>query len=163
MSPATSRLPRLLSLLGAQLLVWLVLLGHPGGAQASLLHLSGAAPADLGLQDGRLRPCPSTAHCARQDWPLADPAAALQQLAQTLEATPGVQIETREGSPQLSYLHATAESRLFGFVDDLELALDASGTSLQARSESRLGDSDLGVNARRLEALRLSLSPAGGG
>ncbi|WP_315856618.1 DUF1499 domain-containing protein [Synechococcus sp. EJ6-Ellesmere] len=60
-------------------------------------------------------------------------------------------------------MHATAESRLFGFVDDLELALDASGTGLQARSESRLGDSDLGVNARRLEGLRLILSPAGDG
>ncbi|EAQ76513.1 MULTISPECIES: DUF1499 domain-containing protein [unclassified Synechococcus] len=163
MRTTTFRPLRLLSLLGAHLLVWLLLLGHPGAAQASLLHFSGAPPADLGLHDGRLRPCPSPAHCARQDWPLANPAAALQQLALELETTPGVQIEARVGSPQLSYLHATAESRLFGFVDDLELALDASGTGLQARSESRLGDSDLGVNARRLEGLRLILSPAGGG
>lgn len=163
MRTAPLRPLRLLALLGAQLLVWLSLLGHPGAAQASLLHFSGAPPADLGLHEGRLRPCSSPAHCARQDWPLADPAEALQQLALELETTPGVQIETRVGSPQLSYLHATAESRLFGFVDDLELALDPSGTSLQARSESRLGDSDLGVNARRLEALRLSLSPVGGG
>ncbi|MCP9800204.1 DUF1499 domain-containing protein [Synechococcus sp. RedBA-s] len=153
-------LARLVAQVGAQLLAWLLLLAHPGAAQASLLHFSGAPPADLGLQDGRLRACSSPAHCARQDWPLADPEAALQQLALKLGATPRVQIETRVGSPQLSYLHATAESQLFGFVDDLELALDASGTSLQARSESRLGDSDLGVNASRLEGLRLSLGPA---
>ncbi len=160
MRTVTSRLPRFLSLLGAQLLACLLLLGHPGTAQASLLHFSGAPPADLGLHDGRLRPCPSPAHCARQDWPLADPAEALQQLALELEATPGVRIETRVDVPQLSYLHATAESQLFGFVDDLELALDDSSSSLQARSESRLGDSDLGVNARRLDALRLSLAQA---
>lgn len=160
MRTATFRPLRLLALLGAQLLTCLLLLGHPGAAQASLLHFSGAPPADLGLHDGRLRPCASPAHCARQDWPLANPEAALQQLALKLEDTPGVQIETRAGSPQLSYLHATAESQLFGFVDDLELALDGSGTSIQARSESRLGDSDLGVNARRLDALRLSLGPA---
>ena len=56
-----------------------------------------------------------------------------------------------------SYLHATTTSRLFGFVDDLELqALPAAGV-LQARSSSRLGDSDLGVNARRLAALRQAL------
>ncbi|MCT0218305.1 DUF1499 domain-containing protein [Synechococcus sp. CS-1329] len=149
-----------LALMGIQLLAWLLLLGHPGAAQASWLHFSGEPPADLGLLDGQLRPCPSPAHCARQDWPLADPQAALEQLALQLEATPAVQIETRLDSPQLSYLHATAESQLFGFVDDLELALDPSGTGLQARSESRLGDSDLGVNARRLEQLRLSLEPA---
>lgn len=95
----TFRPLRLLALLGAQLLTWLLLLGHPGAAQASLLHFSGTQPADLGLHDGRLRDCPSPAHCARQDWPLANPEAALQQLALELEATPGVRIETRVDSP----------------------------------------------------------------
>ncbi len=154
-----SGLNKLLTLLGAQLLLWVFLLGHPGTAQASLLHFSGVPPADLGLRDGLLRPCASPAHCARQDWPLADPKAALQQLALELEAIPGMEIEASSGSPELSYLHATAESQLFGFVDDLELAVDPSGSSLQARSESRLGDSDLGVNARRLDQLRSSLNP----
>ncbi|MBM5799011.1 MAG: DUF1499 domain-containing protein, partial [Cyanobacteria bacterium M_surface_9_m1_291] len=55
------------------------------------------------------------------------------------------------------YLHATASSALFGFVDDLELYADASRGELQARSLSRLGDSDLGVNARRLDQLREQL------
>ncbi|MEN9387277.1 MAG: hypothetical protein RLZZ255_253, partial [Cyanobacteriota bacterium] len=55
------------------------------------------------------------------------------------------------------YLHATASSALFGFVDDLELYADASRGVLQARSVSRLGDSDLGVNEKRLSALRQQL------
>ena len=52
------------------------------------------------------------------------------------------------------YLHAEASSAFFGFVDDLELFADLSQNQIQARSESRLGDSDLGVNAARLAELR---------
>ena len=48
---------------------------------------------------------------------------------------------------------------LFGFVDDLELLLDLSNGSIQARSVSRLGDSDLGVNANRLRELQSLVSP----
>ena len=43
------------------------------------------------------------------------------------------------------------------FVDDLELYADQANGMLQARSVSRLGDSDLGVNSRRLTALQEAL------
>ena len=56
-----------------------------------------------------------------------------------------------------SYLHAEASSAFFGFVDDLELFADFDNRQIQARSESRLGDSDLGVNAARLASLRFGL------
>ena len=56
-----------------------------------------------------------------------------------------------------NYLHAEASSAFFGFVDDLELFADRDNSQIQARSESRLGDSDLGVNAARLAALRSGL------
>ena len=56
-----------------------------------------------------------------------------------------------------TYLHAEASSAFFGFVDDLELFADRDNSQIQARSESRLGDSDLGVNAARLAALRSGL------
>ena len=56
-----------------------------------------------------------------------------------------------------TYLHAEASSAFFGFVDDLELFADRDNNRIQARSESRLGDSDLGVNAARLAALRSRL------
>jgi uncharacterized protein (DUF1499 family) len=42
-------------------------------------------------------------------------------------------------------------------VDDLELYADTAHGLLQARSVSRLGDSDLGVNSQRLAALRAQL------
>ena len=138
--------------LGLVLLPLLLLLA-PAGAQASLLHLEGPVPVDLGVQAGSLAPCPSPAHCARTNWTVADPSAALVSLSHLLGEQDGVAIE--EHTP--SYLHATATSRLFGFVDDLELYADQAGGSLQARSISRLGDSDLGVNGRRLDQLLAAL------
>jgi uncharacterized protein (DUF1499 family) len=119
----------------------------------ALFHLVGPVPADLGVHNGALSPCPSPAHCARADWSVADPAAALAALVPVIEATPRTEVlEQGDG-----YLHATATSALFGFVDDLELYADPSRGVLQARSVSRLGDSDLGVNAQRLAALHQQL------
>ena len=119
----------------------------------ALFHLVGPVPADLGVHNGALSPCTSTAHCARATWPMADPQAALIALVPVLEATARTTlVEQRDG-----YLHATAASALFGFVDDLELYADADHGVLQARSVSRLGDSDLGVNAQRLAALQRQL------
>ena len=119
----------------------------------ALFHLVGPVPADLGVHNGALSPCTSTAHCARATWPMADPQAALIALVPVLEATARTTVvEQRDG-----YLHATAASAVFGFVDDLELYADADHGVLQARSVSRLGDSDLGVNAQRLAALQRQL------
>ncbi len=143
---------RLLSLL---LLPCLLLLASLP-AQASLLHLAGPIPADLGVRANGLAPCQSPAHCAFSQWPVADAKAALAKLLPAVLALDGVElVETNA-----DYLHATLTSRLFGFVDDLELFADAAGSQIQARSQSRLGDSDLGVNARRLERLQRALLAA---
>jgi uncharacterized protein (DUF1499 family) len=133
----------------------LLLLFWPGlPAQASLLHLEGPPPPDLGVHDGHLSGCPAPAHCARQDWAVEDPEAALATLLPAVLALEGVDlVDTRA-----DYLHATLTSRLFGFVDDLELHADRGGGVIEARSVSRLGDSDLGVNARRLQRLRRALA-----
>lgn len=154
MTPAPRlSLPRLLAGLLLVLLLGVPALALPGRAEASLLHLEGPVPEDLGVHGGSLSPCAAPAHCARADWPIADPEAALSALVPILETTEGVRIVEREDR----YLHATATSRLFGFVDDLELYAQPASGVLQARSSSRLGDSDLGVNGRRLAALRQEL------
>ena len=119
----------------------------------ALFQLVGPVPAELGVHNGSLAPCPSPAHCARVNWSVADPAAALQTLATAVAATPRTTVVERDDR----YLHATASSALFGFVDDVELYADTAHGLLQARSVSRLGDSDLGVNGRRLAALQQSL------
>ena len=58
------------------------------------------------------------------------------------------------------YLHAECKSRLFGFVDDLELQLDLATGVAAIRSAARSGYSDLGVNRKRVEALRQQLKQA---
>jgi len=45
-----------------------------------------------------------------------------------------------------------------GFVDDVEFLLDASTKMIQVRSASRLGESDLGVNRKRIETIRGKLN-----
>ncbi|MCX5940968.1 MAG: DUF1499 domain-containing protein [Cyanobium sp. LacPavin_0818_WC50_MAG_67_9] len=121
----------------------------------ALFQLVGPVPAELGVHDGALASCASPAHCGRANWVVADPEAALAELVPVLEAMPRTEV-VEQGA---GYLHATASSALFGFVDDLELYADTAHGQLQARSVSRLGDSDLGVNGRRLAALEAALSP----
>ena len=58
------------------------------------------------------------------------------------------------------YLHATIKSRIFGFIDDLELTLDPQTKRIGIRSASRSGSYDLGVNRRRVEDLRKQLKAA---
>lgn len=115
----------------------------------ALFHIVGPVPADLGVHDGQLSSCPAPAHCARETWSVQDPQGALHTLAAALSVNPRNAIVEQSDN----YLHATCSSRLFGFVDDLELYADQDGT-LEARSISRIGESDLGVNRERLQALR---------
>jgi uncharacterized protein (DUF1499 family) len=131
------------------LLLLAVLLVPVWPAQASLLHLEGPLPIDLGIGPNGLAPCRAPAHCAWASWPVEDADKALATLLPAVLALDGVEVVDTSAA----YLHATLTSRLFGFVDDLEIFADSSRGQLQARSQSRLGDSDLGVNARRLERL----------
>jgi len=125
----------------------------PDAARASLLHMAGPPPPELGLHQAHLSPCPAPAHCAREDWSVANPAAALERLLPAVLALEGIEVvETGSG-----YIHATATSRIFGFVDDLELHASPADGVIEARSVSRVGDSDLGVNGRRLATLRQAL------
>ena len=118
-----------------------------------VFHLAGPVPADLGVSNGALRDCPTTAHCSSQTWESSNTMAEFNRLSELVQETPRTVVmdETE------TYLHAEASSAFFGFVDDLELFADRDNNRIQARSESRLGDSDLGVNAARLAALQSRL------
>jgi uncharacterized protein (DUF1499 family) len=41
-----------------------------------------------------------------------------------------------------------------GFVDDVEFLVDDAAKVIHVRSASRLGESDMGVNRSRIEAIR---------
>ena len=118
-----------------------------------LFHLAGPVPADLGVRNGLLRDCPTTAHCSSQTWESSNPSEDFHRLSSMVEGTPRTVVVNQDEN----YLHAEASSEIFGFVDDLELFADVDKGQIQARSESRLGDSDLGVNAARIAELRSAL------
>jgi uncharacterized protein (DUF1499 family) len=131
-------------------------------------HLfQGTAPS-LGIQDGMLSPCPSSPNCvvsqqADQDHAIApipytvSREDAREVLLKVLSVVPRtVVVDSTE-----DYIRIASESRLLGFVDDGEFYLPTDEQVIHMRSASRLGESDLGVNRRRLEQIRLALQDLG--
>jgi uncharacterized protein (DUF1499 family) len=49
------------------------------------------------------------------------------------------------------YIRAEARSRVFRFVDDVEVVVDSTAKLVRFRSASRAGRDDLGVNRARME------------
>jgi len=122
---------------------------------------SGQRPTDLGIKDGRLAPCPQTANCVssqsqdstHQIAPLTyreDSATAFAKLKQLIRGMERTAIVTEDAH----YLYAEFTTPLLGFVDDVEFYLDEAAGVIHVRSASRLGESDLGVNRKRIETLR---------
>lgn len=64
-----------------------------------------------------------------------------------LQAEPRTAIvEERAG-----YLRAAVSTRVFGFVDDVEILVDSTNRVVHLRSSARLGYGDFGVNRARME------------
>lgn len=59
------------------------------------------------------------------------------------------------------YVHAELTSALFGFVDDVELAIDRESRRIDFRSASRVGHWDLGANRRRMRTISRRLRERG--
>ena len=77
---------------------------------------------------------------------------AIATLANIVETYPATKIITRDER----YLHATFATKLMGYTDDVEFLVSDDKQSVQVRSASRLGKSDLGANKKRVTALRSS-------
>jgi uncharacterized protein (DUF1499 family) len=120
---------------------------------------------------GRLAACPSSPNCVSSQAdpddrvhfiePLpggGDTEATLARLRQIIESLPRTRIAKASGG----YLHAEFTSRIFRWVDDVELLADPEAGVIQVRSASRTGYSDLGANRSRVEELREALARSGG-
>ena len=57
---------------------------------------------------------------------------------------------TKLQSESTHYLHYIFKSKIFGFTDDVEFALDPEHKLIHFRSASRSGYSDMGVNKERM-------------
>ncbi len=128
-------------------------------AEASVFHFSGTRPGNLGVQGGRFANCPSTPNCVNSQ--SKEPGVQIAPLT-ILGDNPIAQIKTavlaQPGSAIISetdtYLYAEFTSSLMGFVDDVEFYVNSADKTVEVRSASRLGESDLGVNRQRIEAIR---------
>lgn len=125
---------------------------------------AGKRPNNLGVRDGKLAPCPSSPNCVSSQSedaghkiePLtykSTPQVALAQLKQAIQSLPRTKIITETPN----YLYAEFTSAIMGFVDDVEFYLDEDAKVIHLRSASRLGQSDLGVNRKRIESIRAKL------
>jgi uncharacterized protein (DUF1499 family) len=132
----------------------------------ALFSFGGDRPANLGVAEGKFAPCPSTPNCVSSQ--SQDPAHAIAPLryATAPEVAFDTLKATLQGQPRVSLLTATPDymraeftSSIMGFVDDVEFYLDRDADRIQVRSASRLGESDLGVNRKRIEAIRATLEP----
>ena len=147
----------LLSLLLATIFLLGATIVFPGG----MTMFAGKRPTNIGLQAGKLAPCPNSPNCVSsqsQDTlhkiePLtynSTSAEAMAQLKKVIESEERTKIITETSN----YLYAEFSSKLMGFVDDVEFYLDEGANIIHVRSASRLGQSDLGVNRKRIETIR---------
>jgi uncharacterized protein (DUF1499 family) len=138
-----------------------VLIHLPGNI---IMVFAGKRPNNLGISNGKLAPCPNSPNCVSSQSadathniaPLtftSTPEQAIANLKKIIQSLPRTQIITESQD----YLYAEFKSALLGFVDDVEFYLDRNANVTQVRSASRLGQSDLGVNRKRIETIRAKL------
>lgn len=152
---------------GARILLWAV-----GLALTAALGLPSCGslltrePGPVGLDDGRLKPCPDRPNCVCSQSeasderhaiaPLqfqGDPDVAFERLLSIAQEEDAAELVARDGD----WAHLVYRTRMMRFADDVEFLLDRQASVIHVRSASRLGWSDLGANRARVESLRRRL------
>lgn len=110
---------------------------------------------------GSLKACPRTPNCVSSE--ASDPGHAIAPLAYSdsraeayarLKKVLTELKRTKIVEEKEDYLHAEARSLIFRFVDDVEFYFPAVEKVIHVRSASRVGNSDMGVNRKRVEEIR---------
>ena len=156
----------------AWLLIIVVSLALLVVAAGQLGWLQGTPPADLGVRDGRLKPPSNTEnsvssqaalypdHPQRQYADIAplavhgNGAATLARIKTIVQGMAGAEVIKSDAD----YLYARFTTKWMKFVDDVEFWFDPVNNVIQVRSASRVGRGDLGVNRKRIEAVRAALA-----
>ena len=140
------------------------------GLMGAILVLGGCwggPPDNLGPGPTGLAPCPSTPNCVHTGMRHPDGTEGIflrgdigrrdlvPRIREVVESMPRSTVITATDQ----YLHVEFRSRIFRFVDDLEVLI-APNRELLVRSASRVGRGDLGVNAARVAELRQRLTEA---
>lgn len=116
----------------------------------------------VGLVNGQLAQCPASPNCVCSEYP-NDPGHVSEPIIIPQNASNDTLIILKETIQKLggivenetdTYLAATFSSKIFRFVDDVEIRVDATQNVIHVRSASRAGYGDVGANRERVEAIR---------
>ena len=97
-----------------------------------------------------LSECLEIGHCVREEWEVSSIEQPFKDIKELIENSPRSVIVEIDGD----YLHAEITSKWMKYVDDLEVSFVPESGKLLVRSESRVGESDLGVNQKRVDLLK---------
>ena len=100
-----------------------------------------------------LSECVEIEHCVKEEWEVSSIEQPFNKIKQIIEKTPRSVIVKIDGD----YLHAEVTSKWMKYVDDLEVSFVPESSKMLIRSESRVGESDLGVNQKRVDSLNSKL------
>ena len=130
---------------------------------AAALMLTACSQTPVMIDDRSAEPCVDSPNCVstqdtREDHQLdpflLTPSATLNNIEQVALSLPRANTAVKTED----YLRIEYTSRVFGFVDDLELRM--ANSKLWVRSQSRVGYYDFGVNRQRAQTLRAALKQA---
>jgi uncharacterized protein (DUF1499 family) len=163
---STGIVARILRVLGVALafLVIVTSIEYMGGHPMGLF--AGSRPDGLGFSSGMFKPPSWKPNTVSSTVPTSDPHyiapitfkgdahLAWKRVVEVVKAQPRVKLV----SERPDYLYAEFKSKGMGFVDDVEFAFDTKANVIHARSGSRLGVRDFGVNRARIEAIRAAFA-----
>ena len=123
---------------------------------------SGRKPDNIGLTEGHLAPCPARPNCvisqngddAHSIAPIAY-SVSRDEAFRILKKIIGSQKRAAVIDEKDNYLYAEFRSGIMRFADDTEFYFPENRPVIHVRSASRLGYSDMGVNRKRVENIRL--------
>lgn len=131
-----------------------------------VLGCSGNYPKDLGINNGRLKPCPGSPNCVNSQADISDEKHFIAPLTYTLAYAGTIEkasdtivsiLQTMEKNviteKNKNYIRVAFTSPVMGFVDDVEFYFPEQSV-IHVRSASRKGYSDFGVNRQRIESVR---------
>ncbi len=152
---------------GRRMLVVLIIIGLIPVVFLASKSVMSSRPDDLGAKEGQLAGCSDAPNCVSTEATdddhsiapltfdgMADEA--MNRLRDVIEDLP----RTVVISADESYLHAEFTTLIFRYTDDVEFQVNADEKTIQMRSASRTGYSDLGANRTRVEAIRAAFEAA---
>ena len=106
-----------------------------------------------GSRLNELPECVVKTHCEIVDWEVSDLNDTFKKAVDIVTTMPRTTVVEQNDS----YLHVEVTTKWMRYVDDLELKAIIENSTIQVRSESRVGVGDKGVNKKRVDELAYRL------